>query len=93
MLCIHAFPNGVRRTQVQASMAGWQLHLHLHPHPRLARTRSRCCTRSWLLLHSNVFEALSSMLAGFGLGVGLPISRNPIPTDGEGATSPWCRKQ
>lgn len=89
MLCIHAFPNGVSCTQVQASMAGWQLHLYL----RLARTRSRCCTRSWLSLHSNVFEALSSMLAGFGLGVGLPISRNPIPTAGEGATSPWCRKQ
>lgn len=70
-----------------------QLHLHLHLHLRLARTRTRnapAARSCLLLLHSTVFKALSSMLAGLGRGWACPSPETQFNRR-EGATNPWCR--
>lgn len=93
-VCIHAFPNGVSLF-VPGYRATWQLQLHLHLQLRLglARTRTRTAPAAHsclLLLHSNVFKALSSMLAGFGRGWACPSPETQFNRR-EGATNPWCR--
>lgn len=80
-LCIHAFPNGV----VPKYRTTWQLHLPAPataPAPALG-PRPRPPPAPALLLHSNVFEALSSVLAGLGRGWACPSpARNPIQQTG-----------